>query len=250
MSAPAISAVIVAHGEGALAGLSLRSLADAVEAAATAGIVVEVLAVLDAADPPTRRQFADAALPLRLLECELRDQGAARNLAAAAATGRHLAFLDGDDLWSDNWLVAAHAAAAAAPPGAVIHPEFNWLFGDRDTLVLKLDDDDPAFDPAFLRIANYWDAMALVPRQLLLDLPFTPRDLRAGWALEDWNFNCRTVARGVRHRVARGTIHFKRRRPGSQHALAAGSASLPPPSELTDYRWSPHGRGPGRGSGG
>lgn len=247
MTPPDVSAVVLAHREGALAGRTLRSMADAVAMAEAAGLSVELLAVLDTPDPPTRRQFADAALPLRLLTCELRDQGAARNLAAAAATGRWIAFLDGDDLWSDNWLIAAHAAARTAPERAIIHPEFNWLFGGRNDLVVKPGDDDSGFDPHFLRTANYWDAMAFLPRDLALELPFAARDLAAGWALEDWDFNCRALLAGAAHRVAPGTIHFKRRRAGSQHMQAAGAAALPPRSALMDYAWAAAHRCPNAG---
>lgn len=231
------SAILTAHGEGALAGMSLRSLADAVGAARAAGWSVEMMAVLDRPDAATRRLFADTAVPLTLLETDHGDQGAVRNAAAAAANGRFLAFLDGDDLWSENWLTAGLAEAARTDPPAVVHPAVNWFFGERNNLFFKTGSDDPAFSADFLRFGNYWDAMMIVERDLLRRLPFSPRDLAAGYAYEDWYWAAASHAAGVKHRVAADTIHFKRRREGSQHSRSVASAALPPAALPFRYDW-------------
>ena len=231
-----VTAIITAHGEGAIAGLSLRSMADAAALARANGATVDLLAMLDRPDAPTRRLFAETGVEIEVLACDFGDQGAARNLATRHARGRFLAFLDGDDLWSENWLVAGLAEARRTDPPAIVHPEANWFFGGKNSLFLKTADDDPAFDAGFLRYGNYWDAMMIVPRDVMLAHPFLPRDLAAGYAYEDWSFAAETHAAGVSHRIAGGTIHFKRRRDGSQHSRSVASGALP----QADLRW-PHG---------
>ena len=237
MSAIDVSAIVTAHGEGAIAGLSLRSMADAAAAARDAGVSVELLAIMDRPTPATERLFAETSLPIERLSCDFGDQGAARNLAAGHARGRFLAFLDADDLWSENWLADGVAAALRCPVPAIFHPEVNWFFGERNSLFFKIGDDDPAFDPAFLRYGNYWDAMMIVPRDVMLAHPFPGRDLQAGFAYEDWSFAARSHAAGISHRIVPGTIHFKRRREGSQHSRSVASDSLPSFAPLFDYGW-------------
>lgn len=231
------TAVLTTHREGSLAGLSLRSLADAADAARAAGWSVEVLAMLDRPDAATRALFADTNVALTLMETDHGDQGAVRNDAARAANGRFLAFLDGDDLWSENWLAAGLAEATRTDPPAVVHPEVNWFFGEQNNLFFKTGDDDPFFSADFLRFGNYWDAMMIVERAALIRLPFSPRDLPAGYAYEDWYWAAASHAAGLPHRVAPGTIHFKRRREGSQHGRSVASAALPPMAPPFRYDW-------------
>ena len=238
MSAVDVTAILTAHDEGAIAGMSLRSMTDAAACARDAGLSVELLAILDRPSAATRRLFADSAVRVELLLCDFGDQGAARNFAAGRARGGFLAFLDGDDLWSENWLADGVAAARGLGGSTIVHPEVNWFFGERNSLFFKTGDDDPAFDPAFLRYGNYWDAMMIVPRDVMLAYPFTGRDLRAGFAYEDWSFAARTHAAGIAHRIVPDTIHFKRRREGSQHSLSVASASLPPFAAPFDYGWN------------
>ncbi len=67
-----ITAVLNVHREGTLARGSLRSIAAAREAAAAAGISVEVLAVADCSDPVTLDILAGAA-GVQVLETDFAD---------------------------------------------------------------------------------------------------------------------------------------------------------------------------------
>lgn len=237
MSSSDITAVITAHREGLLAGPSLRSLLDAVNTARDAGLSVETIAVLDDPDDATRTMFASAEeWGVRVDEVSCRDQGLARNHAVSLAHGAQLAFLDGDDLWSENWLVAAHEVCHQ---GQVIgHPEADWFFGAVESVFFPVDQRDPAFDPSYLRIGNIWDAMCMAPRRAYAEIPFAPRDIDGGFAYEDWHWNMETVAGGFEHRVVPGTVHFKRRRAGSSYAKASANRSTTRHSAVLDYEWA------------
>ena len=247
---PDISAVITAHTEGPMAGLSFRSLLDAVGVARADGVTVEVLVVLDAPDPATREAFSEAEqLGCRVIEVSYGDQGPVRNEAASRASGRYVAFLDADDLWSENWLAEAYRMCESDPGRVIAHPAVNWFFGGTNYVYFLTDQTDPGFDPAYLRVANYWDTLCLAPVAAYRDIPFLTRDLAEGFAYEDWHWNMETVAAGFVHRVAPDTLHFKRRRVRSQTVEATANKSLTRPSRFLDYAWiADQERGRDRGS--
>lgn len=232
-----ISAVLTAHAEGPMAGLSLHSLLDAVAAAESAGLSAEVLVLLDSPDQATRETFADASeLGCAVHEVSYADQGLVRNHATGLARGDHVAFLDGDDLWSENWLVEAHRACSTEPGRVIAHPAVNWFFGDARWAYF-LPDQTADLDPALLRLANPWDALCLAPAAAYAEVPFSRRAIVEGFAFEDWHWNLQTFAAGYVHRVVPETIHFKRRRQGSQFMEARSKRSLTRPSATLSYAW-------------
>ena len=200
---PDIAAILIAHAEGALAGVSFRSLLAAVRLATEAGLDVEMLVVLDEPDEATRAMLAEAERKgARLLEVSYGDQALVRNHCVRESRGRFIAF-----------------------------------FGERRSLSFPPDQTDPQFDPATLRVTNAWDALCLAPREAYLDHPFQARALDQGYAFEDWLWNLETVRAGYVHRVVPGTIHFKRSRSGSQFRRATANQSTTRPTPFHDYAW-------------
>ncbi len=235
---PDITAVIVAHREGLMAGLSLRSFQDSKADAEKAGISFEKLIVLDRADEATRRVFEDKTVHgATVMETDFGDQGLARNEAVRHGQGRTVAFLDADDLWSLNWLEDAWSLFSRNGPMTIVHPEFNLFFHGNRNVLIKIDQSDPLFDIEFLRFGNYWDSLCLAPREAYVDFPFCKRDIENGFAYEDWHWNCETVVAGFVHRVALGTIHFKRRRQWSQTIEASTRRSLIRKTPILSYDW-------------
>lgn len=233
-----LTTVITAHREGLLARRSLRSLLEAVTAARAAGLEIDTIVVLDRADDDTRAIFKNAAGgDWKVVETDFGDQGKARNRAVQVAGGDYIAFLDGDDLWSENWLVEGVGLCLQRPGRIIAHPEFNWFFGMNNNLFIHMDQEDAQFDIEALRFSNYWDALCIAPRRAHLDHPYGDRDLEGGFAFEDWQWNCETIEAGYVHRVAEGTIHFKRRREGSQTLHASRGKSLVRPTRLFSYSW-------------
>jgi hypothetical protein len=230
MSTPDIAAIVTIHGESVLAAPTVKSAEVAAAAAEKAGYSVERLIGLDAPTAAARAYFsADRFAGWPRSEVACRDQGLARNAFVRQTRARWIAFLDGDDLWSENWLVEAARLleqAENAGEGAIVHPEVNWFFDKEQSVIVNIDQDDPLFSPAFFYFGNYYDALAAAPRAAHLDHPYPHRDLEQGFAVEDWQWSIETMADGWTHRIAPGTIIFKRRREQSQTIEASRRAAV------------------------
>ena len=226
-----ITLAMTVHAETFLAGPTMHSAQAAIAAAEAAGHRVERLIGLDTATDAARAYFGQPAFDdWTKIEVSCRDQGLTRNALVEAATGTYLAFLDADDLFSENWLAKAadtlDAAAAAGRDKVIVHPELNWQFDAINNVYANPAQDDPFFSPHVMSTANYYDALCMAPRAAWLELGFPRRDVSGGFAMEDYQWFVEMTARGWEHDVARDTIIFKRRRDQSQSVEARGKTAL------------------------
>ena len=221
-----LSIILPLHREGLLLGPTIHSLAEAIATARDGGVQTELIAVLDRADRLTEavlhQALQDGALDARILRTDLGDPGQARNHGIGAAAGKVTALVDGDDLVSGNWLLDGWKAQMARPD-VIWHSDCNMVFGSERLLWWHVDSEGPLFDPDYLAWLNYWDAMSLAATAIYRQHPFRANDLALGFGHEDWHWNRVTLAAGHSHRPVPGTMHFKRRRPGSQMAQVAGA---------------------------
>jgi hypothetical protein len=239
---PDITVTVNFHREGVFALSALASLNDLVGVARAAGFAVETQAILDRPDELTghiidvRGRWID-----RVEEVSFGDLGLSRNAGTSLAHGRFLTFLDGDDLWGEQWLRAAFAAATApaVPPGVIWHPEHLYVFSEQDfdslpgpSLRLMQSSDTPGFNPMMLVFANVWSANVLAARELFLRFPYRAADRSRGVGIDDWSWNLETLWAGVHHRVVPGTVHLIRRKRESLDRQNAAAQLLPhlPPS--------------------
>ncbi len=211
-----LSVVLTAHDETLVSGPTVSSANAAITMAEAAGITVERLIVLDRPTDATKAWFGQAALdPWDRRTLDQGDLGLARNEIVPLTKGRYIAFLDADDLFSENWLVRGIGRlrqAESAGIRAIVHPEVNWLF-DGTTSVFSLpEQDDPLFTPYYFYFMNYYDSLCMAPREAHLDHPYVSRDIPAGLSFQDWQFSIETMAAGWTHLNAPDTIIFKRRR--------------------------------------
>jgi len=234
---PDISVIVTAHREGVLAGPTAVSACRAIERArAEKGLSMEVLLVFDSASADTRDVLQNGFsgledAPVRAIDVSVGDPGLARNAGIEIATGTTSTFLDGDDLWSSNWLLAAYALSEKRPD-AVLHSACNVTFGQFNNLWWHIDSEGPLFDPRYLGWANYWDAMSFARSDTYRRFPFIKNDLRLGFGHEDWHWGVATHEAGIPHKPVPETIHFKRRRAGSQMSLVEQANAVVRPTSL------------------
>lgn len=222
-----LTCIITGHREGRLAVPSLRAFWAAIAAARAAGFTVEALMCLDRADALTLQMFEAYKQDAGAIDTyDEGDQGRVRNGAVARAKGKYCAFLDADDLWSATWLVEALSFLKDKPDTHIAHPEYNYFFEKQATIFTQIDQESAEFRLDLLRVANYWDALCLCPTAIYRAIPFCDRDIAAGYAYEDWLWNCETVAAGYIHKVVPKTVLFKRRQESSQTVKASVNKSL------------------------
>lgn len=215
-----LTAVVVGHHEGLLAHRTLLAAWSACEYAREHGATVELLAVLDRPDAATLAVFHNFARAVgrgfRTVVVDNGDLGLTRNSATVEAQGDYIAFCDGDDIWSENWLWEFYSAAFRGPANAIYHPQLNYFFGDVEYQFLRehLSTDDVRFDPDEITQFNSWSALCAASRETLLQYPYRP--VGGGFGFEDWMFNLDTLADGCPHFRVANTMHFIRVKPAGQ----------------------------------
>ena len=218
-AAPDLSVILTAHDETLVSGPTVQAADAAIAVARQAGFVVEPMIVLDNATPDCAAWFKQPALDhWTRHELDEGDLGRARNAAVVLSRGAFIAFIDADDLVSENWLsqgCALLAAARAAGEKRIVHPELNWLFDAGKSVYFKPDQDDVLFTPWYFYAMNYYDSMALCPREVHEEIPYDSRDIPNGLSYQDWQFSIETMDAGWRHVSAKDTVIFKRRRDSS-----------------------------------
>jgi hypothetical protein len=226
---PDITATIVFHTEGEFATPALESLREVVDVARSAGLLVQTQAILDRPDSLTkhivasRRGFLDV-----VQEVSFGNAAMSRNAGAVLARGRFLAFFDGDDLWGEQWLRKAHAAATdpSAPALAVWHPEVVYCFNKSDVdlqsgtstpragtqsfHLIHEASDVPEFNRSSLAMNYIWTANVFAAHDVHRRYPYKPGIEADGFGIEDWSWHLETTWAEIPHRVVRGTVHIVR----------------------------------------
>ena len=211
-----IAAVITGHAEG-------DWLAKAMESARIngellpKGVSFSIHVYLDSADSLTlsrAREFEK----VQVVEVEFADICKVRNLAVEQISSDYIAFLDGDDLWCDDWLLRCieFYKSQIESECMVLHPQLTYCFGtqgiESQIVMEHIDSKDDRFDPFNLVSSNYWSALAFAPRSLFQKFPYVSSSEFLGLGFEDWTFNIQTLSSGIRHAVVPETVHFIRRK--------------------------------------
>lgn len=232
-----ITAIITASKEGSLAVASIRSFEKSVEFANKNGLKVEKIYCLDNPTEITSQIFANLLNPneWKSLSFTYADQGKVRNAAVLSAKGEFIAFLDADDLWTEDWLVSAYEFSKSFDYDVIVHPNYNYFFEGQATIYEQIDPDDLRFDLDLFRSSNYWDALSFCPKHIHEKYPYIDRELDLGFAYEDHNWNLQTFGDGIKHKILIDTVIFKRRQKMSQTIKASTNKSIYRPTPLNLY---------------
>jgi hypothetical protein len=219
MMSPDLTLIVTAHDETYVCGPTMESADVAVEAARAVGYTVQPVVALDRPTEETAGYFGEPHFDHweRWVFHE-GDLGRVRNAVVPRASGRFIAFLDADDLFSENWLADGLRALSSAEERGervIVHPEVNIVFDGGTYLLQNVDQDSPLFSPHFLYARNCYDSLCLSPREAHLQVPYAHRDIPNGLSYQDWQFAVETMSRGWKHVVVPDTIIFKRRRDDS-----------------------------------
>lgn len=193
---------------------------------ANSDIDAQVQLYLDNPDKKTIAIASGFSDQVGITQVSFGDLGLVRNYAIDVGTdSTHFAFLDGDDLWSSNWLaLAANKAIEFSDSNFVLHPEIAYCFGTQgiESRVISehISTSDSRYDPYALIAGNYWSALSFASRELYQQFPYVRRSLDLSIGFEDWIFNIQTVGAGTHHVAVPRTAHFHRRKSNGSLAQA------------------------------
>ena len=224
MSKVDLSVIITLHGESLLASAAIQSAELAIQQLADTDLKIERIFSFDNATDKCRNYFSEGRFPdWKRFEFSFGDQGLARNAVIEQASGKWLALLDGDDLFSENWLrKSMEAIRTSEDQKLILHPELNYYFDAARSVMFKPSQTDELFTPYYFYVSNYYDALSVGPRDAWLEHPYPPRAIKDGYAYEDWQWAIETMSAGYKHINVPDTIIFKRRREASQTLESSG----------------------------
>jgi glycosyltransferase involved in cell wall biosynthesis len=169
------------------------------------------------------------------------DLGTTRNYCVEISNGTFIAMLDGDDLWSSNWVSKCLNHVVEDWGNTVLHPEFLFYFSEdhsssggseeKSFFIRHQPSSVTSNLEKTLFLSNPWSANNFMSSELAREFPYKPTDRIRGLGVEDWSWNLETVHNGVLHEVVPGTVHFIRLKPsgslGNQNMLEGLSIYLP-----------------------
>lgn len=209
-----LSIIIVFHHEGALAYRTLRSIYRSRLYAEDRGLTVELVAVLNAADPETTamvQRWQERFRIDQLFETTFATVGPARNEAVRQATGTHIAICDGDDLYCERWFHEGYKTAVADPTH-IAHPQYVVAFGAQSYWIQYFDQRDSRIDSNQLLAVNLWASSIIASRILFHTISYPAFTPDEGLGPEDWFMTAEAVAHGHTFVIARKTVRFYRRK--------------------------------------
>lgn len=199
----------------------------------------EVLVNLDNSDTQTSDAVNFYPLDKKVTYSAFGDPGLSRNTLIESATGEFVAILDGDDLWSENWLAMA-LGRARHNSEAIFHPEYVYFFFEEDfarhsytstplpgakSHFMQHVKETSGADP---RLDNLWTCHSFGKKEIYIRHPFRANNRDLGKGIEDWSFNIATAISGVKHVPVEGTIHMIRvKESNSQNQTNFTSGLLP-----------------------
>lgn len=219
MSGPLVSVLLPCYNDGAWIDDAIESVRR--QTYSRFEIVVVNDGSTDEATVTKLRGLGEAGV--RIVESANRGLPAARNLAAAHATGDLFCALDADDRLAPSWFEKGVALLQARPEIAFVS---HWLetFGDERWTWTP----ESCALPALLA-RNTVNGAALVRRQAFEAVGGYAADMRSG--CEDWDFWLRLVERGFRGAIVPEVLFYYRRRAGSMSRAMIDPAAYRQPLE-------------------
>lgn len=219
-----ISIILTFHNEGVVIHKTFLALDRMLKKLDDNGVTYEIIAHIDNGDEKTKqciKKEGEERL-LRVFENNFGEPSQSRNFATSKAKGKYVCLMDGDDLFSENWLIDAYSIQEKAREDVILHPECNLTFGidEQPRLWRMRNSFDYDADILILLGRNRWCSGTFLKRVVAEKYPY---EKAVGcYGFEDWHYNCETRAHGIKHDVVPGSVLFYRVRKGSTYSKHTG----------------------------
>lgn len=222
-----LSIIVTAHHEGLIAHKTMQSIERAAAKLEKASLPYEVIISIDRGDKTTVDYFKSYNnLPVTVYHWDHGDLSSSRNSAIAKAHGKFVAFIDADDLMSENWLHdSVQLLSQKTYNNYVAHSAYTIEFEGADAIVQKTGCTSKAQDMLLSVLSGRWNSVIVAPITLLKKFPYAPNS--PGYGYEDWYLSCCLIDSGVKNILVPETAIFVRRKAsGSEWARQKTSRSL------------------------
>ena len=209
-----ITCIINCHRESYLINSTLKCVDRALTHAQSCGLTLEVIIARDNSDDDTIdivERYASGKSYWQILELCNGDLASSRNDALNLAKGKYTAFIDGDDLWCETWLLDCFMYAENREDRIILHPEYNVYFGGFQHIFKHVDMESERFERDYLYYSNYWTSLSFSNTSLYKEFPYRRNTITDGFGYEDWTWNYETMTEGYLHKIVPGTAHYIRR---------------------------------------
>lgn len=208
-----ISVIICGHNEGRLIHRTITSVLRAVDyAKLKKNLEIEIIISLDNPSEEMFDYINNSKYRDRFVSYtnNFIDLALSRNFAATKARGKYLAFIDGDDIFCETWLLKSFDKAENYKEECILHPEYFISFEAKNHLWKRISSVDPSFRFGSLFAYNLWDATIFLNASLMKRFNFKACPKDSGWGYEDYDFFCNTLGSDVPHLIVEETVVFVR----------------------------------------
>lgn len=233
-----LSVVVTVHNEGLIAHKTMKSIFAATEILKNHNKSFEIIIHIDNGDDITNEYFTryKNSPEIKIFSNSFSDPGPSRNFAVQKSKGSYVAFVDGDDLISSNWLIEGLNILESSKKETIVHPEAVLTFGvnQPNTLSIYKESFSKDEDTLILLGENRWGSVIMAKKETLLKFPY--KHLKKGFGHEDYVFSIETVEGEIDHKVAKNTVLFYRRSDHSRLSSSNNSHVIIPPVNLFDFQ--------------
>jgi hypothetical protein len=237
-----LSAVINFHREGPIVNHSIASYLENVKRINDGKSEVIKIAILDNPDSITQKiveQYKDHFDYFEIVS--FGDFGKAKNYAFNLVDTDYIAYFDGDDLWSKDWL--SSCMSTKVKDNCVLHPEYVYYFNKSDFSNTSLFDkpshgcssffmkhiDSKLIDKRKIYLNNIYTSNMFTSANILSKYPFLEKNVEKAHGVEDWAWNALTLYSNIHHSIVNDVVHLVRVKTSNSLGLENSVNGLLPP---------------------
>lgn len=219
-----LSIIIPVNSEGRMLHATLKSVQRAASVLKGGASSAETIIVVDCADEKTKKYLKNypqkiLTTKLHIHETAFNNMAKARNFGISHAKSDAVALVEPGDLVSKWWFHDAIKVLQAAESATILHPEYQYQFGDQYTLWKVEPSHSRLFTALLLLEKECFPAAMLTTRDVAIDTPYPDGDTNNANLNRQWH--ARTLSKDIVHSTVPKTLYARCYRE-TGHAVGSG----------------------------